>query len=54
MSDPSQDLAYKLEAYRSYLGLLARLNLDAAQGGKVDLSGVVQQTLYEASEVLRP
>ena len=53
MSDPSDELARRLEAFRSYLGLLARLHLDPVLRGKVDLSGVVQQTLYEATQVLR-
>jgi RNA polymerase sigma-70 factor (ECF subfamily) len=53
MSDHSEELARRLESFRSYLGLLARLNLDPALRGKVDLSGVVQQTLYEATQVLR-
>ena len=47
------NLAHRLELFRSYVGLLARLQIDSALRGKVDLSGVVQQTLYEACEVLR-
>jgi RNA polymerase sigma-70 factor (ECF subfamily) len=52
MSGAAEDHASRLERFRAYLHLLARLHLDVGLRGKIDLSGVVQQTLWEAYQAL--
>jgi RNA polymerase sigma-70 factor (ECF subfamily) len=48
MTDSTASPQRSLERYRSYLLLLAGLQLDARPRGKIDPSDVVQQTLLEA------
>ncbi|MCI0358860.1 MAG: RNA polymerase subunit sigma-70, partial [Planctomycetaceae bacterium] len=47
---PSDGDAATLDRYRGYLHLLASLDLDPGLQGKLDISGVVQQTLLEAHQ----
>jgi RNA polymerase sigma-70 factor (ECF subfamily) len=54
MSGDAEALAGRLERFRAYLQLLARLHLNPRLKGKVDLSGVVQQTLWEDHRALGP
>ena len=52
MSEPADNLSTGLENYRTYLNVLAKLQIDPRLQGKIDLSGVVQQTLWEAYQAL--
>ena len=52
MNDRPQDQATDLEDYRAYLRILVQLQLDQRLQGKIDLSGVVQQTMLEAYQAM--
>jgi RNA polymerase sigma-70 factor (ECF subfamily) len=53
MNQVAETQARDLERYRQYLGILARLQIDPRLLGKIDASGVVQQTLLEACRDLQ-
>ena len=42
------------EAYREYLRLLARLQIAAGLVNRIDISGVVQQTIWDAAQAPHP
>ena len=52
MSDQFKGEDRNLEDHREYLRLLAQLQIDPLLKGKIDLSGVVQQTMLEAYRAL--
>ena len=49
MSAPSQP-GFDFDRYRNYLKLLGRLQVSPQFGDKLDVSGIVQETLFEAHQ----
>jgi RNA polymerase sigma-70 factor (ECF subfamily) len=52
MPDQASISGAEFEKYRRYLAFLARMHVDQRLNAKVDLSGIVQQTLFEAHQDL--
>ena len=52
MAPAAEEQPVALEQFRSYLGLLARLQMDQRLQGKMDPSDLVQQTLLKAHQAL--
>lgn len=50
MDSNTHESCFPLEKYRSYLHILAKSELDHRLAGKVDVSGVIQQTLLDAHQ----
>jgi hypothetical protein len=50
MPDQASASGAAFEKYRGYLAFLARTHVDRRLNAKIDLSGIVQQTLLEAHQ----
>jgi RNA polymerase sigma-70 factor (ECF subfamily) len=48
--DRDASLDGEIQRWRDYLSVLARVQVDPCLRGRIDLSGVIQQTLLEASQ----
>ena len=54
MNEPNQNSGFSPDRYRTYLLLLARMQLDARPRSRVEPSDIVQQTLLEAHARRQP